>query len=197
MVDKIQRGQKAVGLIYSGATWEQVARLMGFSVTHIREAVRESLTEKEYNMVRERAHQNKRRLVLISKSRKFQKRQVASVSETFTLIEMGENAIRTLGENLYVPDFCIEELEKLSEFFREADTTLKAINSNKVNIMMNEDDRSVVDVITMSKRSKKIVALCCKLYKEGYDVQLIINEKGKAIMEYFFFQNITLKVDII
>lgn len=170
-VDLQERAKEAKRLILAGATWEQAGKIINCSSESLHKAARETWTKEEYNVVKKKAQENKRQLTKMS--REHGKGRCVIVSETFSLIEMGEREIRKYGRDLFVPAFCVNELEQLAKFNDEAGKTLDVVIRKA----------SIVPIEVEDTRSKKIIALCHKLYDEGFNVQLLVNSRGRELIK--------------
>lgn len=168
------------------ATWETVAEVLGVTPKTIRGYVSASYSKKSYYrelIAKEKAN----REALLAQAREVisdeDEVDEVIVTETGALIKKGSAGIMDESLPIFVPFFCIRELEKLSRNCLEAEKVLAYYGSGRIttiNLRYREELFSEPSFAVSKSRTIGIVALVCELWTQGYKVRLSTTSKEVA-----------------
>ena len=102
------------------------------------------------------------------------------VVETGYLLNVGVSGFFNESLDMYMPSFCINELEKLSNVSKDARDLLSAIYSTRRINLINLKEEVLFEDPTFEIRKKRsigVVSVCCDLYAKGFKVRLLTNSK--------------------
>lgn len=179
---------KAINMINGGASWEQVCKNLYFCKSYIQKIIKGTYkTEKDYNNLLAKAKANKKAIdeasrVIIDTESDSEEDEVKEVIvvETGYLMKKGVEGIT--GENLdiFIPHFCIRELEKLAKSHKIAKKVLlmfcETITITPINLMRREEILEK-PAGPAKIRTYGVVAVCCYLWRKGYRVRLLTNSR--------------------
>lgn len=182
------RVKKAINMINCGATWNQVCEALNLSKGYIQKIVKRTYkTEKGYNNLLAKAKANKKAIneaasAITDTESNCKKNNVKEVVvvETGYLLNKGYEGILEEGLELFIPYFCIKELEKLTYCLRDAEPIINMLYRTNaitpINLwgkeqLFEEPSESVKD------RTYGVVAVCCYLWNKGYHVRLMTNSR--------------------
>lgn len=182
------RSKKAIKMINNGATWDEVAQVLGVCKEYARQIVKSHYkTRKAYDKLLSKAKANRRAM------RKKEEKSTEDVFrnenddsnnndknnnevvvvETGYLLKEGFRDVISEDYATCLPLFCLSELQKLSYSLKNAESLIETIY----------DERNVVPISLRGKemcfnepnehvknRSYGVVALCCYLSLKGYTV---------------------------
>lgn len=180
--------KRAKTMIYAGATWESLTIAFGKSESTLRRKIKASYkTEGGHKRLLEKARENSR---LAKEAR--EKMGVPTdeedikeiiVTETGYLLDHGVQGIMNESLDIFIPHFCVYELEKLARSYASASEVLTLHYSTKrlttINLrgkeLLFEDPASIV-----KKRTIGVVSVCCELFCQGFKVRLLTNSREIA-----------------
>ena len=183
---QIEKDVKSIQKAVANGTatnWKQLAEELGLTTQKVKTSLAShpiiyKRVEEKLKLNKE-ANKNKGKKVCNNKKSvtpKDQMEKVITITETSALMVSLQNCMAT---PVVVPDFCIRELEKLSDDSEEAKLALTTIFSVKgwlTTRKLNRDLETVLVKINaddkLKSRSIAIVALACYYYTEGYIVTL-------------------------
>lgn len=200
------RAKKIIRMVNaSGMTWEEISEALGLSIKYIQLLARKHYkTETGYKKLLDKARVNKKakakvkavRLITpVSEAESKKEEREVIVTETGYLLCTGASKILSEELDVYIPFFCVKELEKLSRDSAVAEEVLKmhystermtSINLKGREVLFEEPRKSVKD------RTMGVVALCCYLWSMDYRVRLLTN--SKEIQELAEMQGIDISV---
>ena len=168
-----------------GQTWEDISREMELSVPYLQKLVRKHYaTEKRYNNLLHKARENKKvkgetksiqPVVEINTPKKLEE---VILMETGYLIEYGLEAFLE-SIPIFIPQFCINELEKMSSDMQVAKDVLLFIYSSDVikttNLRGKEVDYWTNVPFLVKNRTKGIVSAANYLKEKYGNVRVITN----------------------
>lgn len=178
------RAAKAIKMINGGKTWEDVSEYLGLSIPYIQKLIREHYTRaKNYNNLLKKARENK------SKQKKVaeilpEPIEEALVVDTGYLMEVGISALNQACP-LYIPKFCLIELEKLSANYKIAKDILIAIHSTHSTQVINLRGNEVLfeePSTPVKDRTKGIVAVATHLWCLFPNVRILTNSREVEIL---------------
>ena len=127
--------KRSIGMINAGKTWEECSEILGHSVAYLQKIVRESYkTPTRYNNLLKKARENKKTAEMQSVTEEIEPVNVEEEEEVI-LVETGyllENGISVITGNvlpIYIPSFCLRELDKMARDDIKAEEILLVINS--------------------------------------------------------------------
>ena len=203
---QIEKDVKSIQKAVANGTatnWKQLAEELGLTT----QKVKTSLASHPiiYKRVEEKLKLNKEakkaKKVCNTKSvtPKDQMEKVITITETSALMVGLQSCLAT---PVVVPEFCIRELEKLSDTSKEARDALETIFSVKgwlTTRKLNRDLETVLvkvyDEDKLKSRSIAIVALACYYYTEGYIVTL--KTHTGEIVRLMRKQNLDVTIDFV
>lgn len=166
------RCNKAISLINKGKTWEEVSKILDLSVPYIQKLVKlHYKRDKAYNNLLAKARENKKAKIqdfIVSEDI-----NEVIVTETGYVMKVG---VPNEALDMYIPAFCIGELEKLANRSQEAvDFLTVCWETSKVRCI-NIRGREMLykqPSFPVKNRSKGIVAVAIELIKMGFKVRLL------------------------
>ena len=183
--------KKAISLINSGKTWEEVSDLLGNSVAYLQKIVRESYkTPTRYNNLLKKARENKKTAEMQSVTEEIEPVNVDVVNEVeeeeeVILVETGyllENGISVITGNvlpIYIPSFCLRELDKMARDDIKAEEILLVINSIHISTTnLKGIEREYIKVLPttpVKDRIKGITAAAVYLSTQYPHVRVLTN----------------------
>ena len=186
------RAKKAIDMIRNNsATWERAAEDLDYSVSHIRKIVKEHYkTETGYKKLCNIAKSNKANLkranaVAFNADPEdlLENTKVATevvVVETGYLLDNGMASLVEMGLDVYIPAFCIKELEHMVDSYSAAEELLTLYWSTHLITSINLRGHEVLRVdpiIPVKARSKGVVATAVELDSLGLKVRLLTNSR--------------------
>ena len=184
------RAQKAIRMINAlNATWEEVAEAVSLAPKTIQRIVKEHYkTPKGYNNLLAKARANKKakeqaeEIIRDSSVEEGTEKKVKEVivTETGYLLDVGVNGILKESLDMYIPYFCIGELEKLSKSYKNAEEILTLFWSTRKITSINIRGKEVLyedPIIPVKDRTEGVVAVCVELDRMGYKVRLLTNSR--------------------
>ena len=199
MYDVTAMTRKAIRLIYrEGATCEDLSEMFGLSIGHIQRCVHKSYSRKGnyQNLL------NKARLNKAAKQQAEAQKAEPEIIEEVILVDSGfvmRAGVKWLMQQslpLYIPAFCLRELERISEEnpvaeqvlnFFWATRRMSSIELNGKEILLKEPSKPLE-----KPRSRGVVAVAVKLYSLGKKVRLYTN--SYEVMKLALEQE-TLRID--
>lgn len=182
MYDVTAMTAKAIRLInQENATWKELSETFGLSKGYIQKCVHKSYSrEGDYQNLLEKARQNK----ASKQQAEAQKAELEIIDEvilvdTGFIMRAGVKWLMQQSLEIYIPAFCIRELEYLSKTSPVADQVLtffwstrrmSSIELNGNEILLKEPDFSL-----KKARSRGVCATAVKLYSLGKKVRLYTN----------------------
>lgn len=170
---------KIKNMIFHGATWEEISSKMGYSITHLQRTVKATYTNvKWYYKLLEKARANKTAKESVENN--FNTIHEVVVVETGYLLERGVNGLLGHCLQVFIPSFCIRELENLSKTYPVASevltaywatTSVNAINLTGKEVLYKEP------AIPVKSRSYGIVAVAVELESQRKKVRLFTNSR--------------------
>ena len=201
------RATRANKMIYNAmATWEDVAEVIKFSVTHCRKIVREHYKSKTaYNKLLAKARENARlkkeadKLISVEvdadevktddaevdtevkaddESKTEERKQVVLV-ETGYMLDVGLPGILNESLDVFMPSFNLKELEKLTRSVQVAEEILTLYYSTYriTPVQLKEEELFSKPVELVKPRTVGVVAAACHLWANNYRVVLKTNSK--------------------
>ena len=156
------------------ADWDDVSAEFGNCTVYLQRIVKKTYTrEGDYRNLLKKAQKNKQAKVTSTADV-----NEVVVAETGYLMDLGFNNVLGSGLPVYVPNFCINELEKLSKSYAEANDLLNiywGLNGLETVDIRWKEQLHVVPSYSVKNRSWGIVAVCVFLINSGYKVRLYTN----------------------
>ena len=193
------RASKTIRMINGGATWEDVADALDLSVAYVQRIVKENYKrEKSYNNLLAKAKANKKakaeaETIIATEEDAPQKVKEAIVVETGYLFDRDVEDLE--GEDVFLPAFCVKELEKLRPSYEVAGQVLAKIRVSRIFTTLNLRNREEIFEYPnyfVKDRSVGVIACCCYLWARGYKVKLLTN--SREIEELAMIQGISIDV---
>ncbi|MBO6243415.1 MAG: hypothetical protein J6O41_02450 [Clostridia bacterium] len=194
------RALRAIQIINKkNGTWEDVSNALNLSKPYCQRIVRQHYKrEKNYNNLLKKARENK-------KAKKISKEEITLktnsneteviVTETGYMLDKGIVDLSSQSLKVYVPYFCLQELEKLSNVKKEAEQLLMFYYSTRgiecINIR-GKEYLNTYPTVLVKPRTIGVVALCVYLHKKGYKVRL--HTKSKEIVNLAKLQNCNFNI---
>ena len=182
MYDVTAMTRKAIRLIYrEGATWEDISEMFGLSIGHIQRCVKNSYSRKgNYQKLLMKARLNK----AAKQQAESQKAEPEIIEEvilvdTGFVMRAGVSWLMQQSLPLYIPAFCLRELERMSKESSVAEQVLtfywstrrmSSIELNGKEILLEEPKFPL-----RKARSRGVVAAAVKLLSLGNKVRLYTN----------------------
>ena len=165
---------KTIKMIRSGATWQEVSELMCYSIGYL-----QSLCKAYY-----KRPENYRELLDMAQSNNKAKKEAKNVVddeviviETGAIISKGWQWIVSQDIKIFMPLFCISEIDKISESNPRAEEVLLGLyGTNLVNLIrMTRKQETLFSEPKWCPRDRSIgvVSLCCQLWAEGKHLRLV------------------------
>ncbi len=165
---------KTIKIIRSGATWQEVSELLDYSIVYLQRLCKTHFKRPE----------NYRKLLELAQSNKKAKKEAKNVVddeviviETGAIISKGWQWIVSQDIKIFMPLFCISEIEKISERNPRAEEVLLGLyRTNIVNLirMTRKQETLLSEPKWCPKdRSIGVVSLCCRLWTEGKHLRLV------------------------
>lgn len=174
----------AIRMINGGKTWEEVSEYLKISIPYIQKLTREHyIRPKNYNNLLKKAKENKANQKKVAEILPEPIEEVLVV-DTGYLMETGVSAINQECP-LYIPKFCLNELEKLSASYKIAEDILLAIYSTNSLQVINLRGREVLfkePSTPVKDRTKGIVATAAHLWSLFSHVRILTNSKEVEIL---------------
>lgn len=174
----------AIRMINSGKTWEEVSEYLEISIPYIQKLTREHYTRpKNYNNLLHKARENKSKQKKVAEILPEPIEEVLVV-DTGYLMEVGISALNQECP-LYIPKFCLNELEKLSTSYKIAEDILLTIYSTHSIQVINLRGREVLfqePSIPVKDRTKGIVATATHLWSLFPHVRILTNSREVEIL---------------
>lgn len=221
--------KRVIGMINSGKTWEECADFFGHSVTYLQKIVRESYkTPTRYNNLLRKARENKKANEQLSISNTEASKvedvevveKVETAEESFEVIDEFEEAeeevilvetgylleagISVFTQNvlpIFIPSFCINELDKMAKDNEKAKEIIMAIMST-TNAVQQTNLRGYEYVYIRRpsfeyKSRSKGIAAAAKYLAECYPhVRVLTNSyEVVRILEEQYCENINVILD--
>lgn len=164
-----------------GATWEDLAEMFGLSIKTLQKYVRESYyREGDYKNLLKKARLNKAAKQM-SEAVLTQEIDEVILVDTGFLMHAGVAWIMQQSLDIYIPAFCIRELEGLSKSHQEAEDLLTYYWSSRriapIDLYGEEKLWEEPVVPVRKPRIRGIVAVAVKLASLGKKVRLYTNSK--------------------
>lgn len=190
---------KAIRMInQENATWEDLSEMFGLSIGHIQRCVRNSYSRKgNYQNLLMKARLNK-----AAKQQAESQKAEPEIIEEVILVDTGfvmRAGVKWLMQQslpLYIPAFCLRELERMSRKDPVAEQVLtfywstrrmSSIELNGKEILLKEPSKPLE-----KPRSRGVVAVAVKLYSLGNKVRLYTNSFE---VEQLALEQETLRID--
>ena len=212
-MSKQTKVKRTIGMINAGKTWEECSEILGNSVAYLQKIVRESYkTPTRYNNLLRKARENKRAKELEQQKttaedvERVEKVEAAESIEVFDefeedeeviLVETGyllEAGISVFTQNvlpIFIPSFCINELDKMAKDNEKAKEIIMAIMSTNAVQQTNLRGYEYVYIRRPSfeykSRSKGIAAAAkylaecyshVRVLTNSYEVERILKEQN-------------------
>ena len=199
MLDVTAMTAKAIRMINrEGATWKDLSEMFSLSIVHIQRCVRNSYSRNgDYQNLLEKARQNK-----AAKQQAESQKAEPEINEEVILVDTGfvkRAGVKWLMQQslpLYIPAFCIRELERMSEessvakqvlTFYWSTRRMSSIELNGKELLLKEPKSPL-----RKARSRGVVAVAVKLYSLGKKVRLYTNSFE---VEQLALEQETLRID--
>lgn len=199
-MNKETKGKKIIHMINrEGADWLDVSKALGHTVQYCQKLARSQYkTETGYNKLLAKAKANKKAKEEAKKLLELNKPTVTEVvvTETGYLMTVGVDGIEKISSDIYVPRFCIKEMEKLARESSVAEEVVKYYFESREITAINLKGREELFVEPqeyLKDRSLGVVALCYFLWLRGYNVRLLTT--SKEIRELAKLQNLGILID--
>ncbi len=171
-----------------GFTWEQVAESLGVTPKTIRAYVSSSYTRRKSFYKELLAVEKANRETLLAQAKEVlandgDEIDEVIVTETGALIKRGSAEVLAATLPIFIPLFCIRELEKLSASCLEAEHILAFYGAgglNTVNLRYKEELFCEPSFPVTKNRTIGVVAVCCELWVQGYKVRLLTSSREVA-----------------
>lgn len=221
-MSKQTKVKRTIGMINAGKTWEECAEILENSVAYLQKIVRESYkTSTRYNNLLRKARENKRAKELEQQKttaedvKIVEKVEAAESIEVFDefeddkeviLVETGyllEAGISVFTQNvlpIFIPSFCINELDKMAKDNEKAKEIIMAIMSTNAVQQTNLRGCEYVYIRRPSfeyKSRSKGIAAAAKYLAECYPhVRVLTNSyEVVRILEEQYCENINVILD--
>lgn len=188
------RANKAIAIINAGGTWKDVELAVKVSKSRIQTILREHYSASGggkspwYKKLLKKARENEkaREAEKVQAQVEGQQEDVTGFPKEVVVVETGylldTRAAGVLNESLdvYIPFFCINELEKLTNSYATAEEILTLFWSTQRIISINLRGREELyeePNYPVKDRSKGVIALCVELDSLGYRVRLMTNSR--------------------
>lgn len=202
--------KKAISLINAGKTWEECSEILGNSVAYLQKIVRESYkTPTRYNNLLRKARENKKANEQMSEPMvkdvevkveaaesievfdEFEEDEEVILVETGYLLEAGISVFTQNVLPIFIPSFCINELDKMAKDNEKAKEIIMAIMSTNAVQQTNLRGYEYVYIRRPSfeykSRSKGIAAAAkylaecyphVRVLTNSYEVERILKEQN-------------------
>ena len=202
--------KKAISLINAGKTWEECSEILGNSVAYLQKIVRESYkTPTRYNNLLRKARENKKANEQMSEPMvkdvevkveaaesievfdEFEEDEEVILVETGYLLEAGISVFTQNVLPIFIPSFCINELDKMAKDNEKAKEIIMAIMSTNAVQQTNLRGYEYVYIKRPSfeykSRSKGIAAAAkylaecyshVRVLTNSYEVERILKEQN-------------------
>lgn len=178
------RATTAIRMINGGKTWEDVSEYLGISIPYIQKLTREHYTRpKNYNNLLKKARENKSKQKKVAEILPEPSEEVF-VADTGYLMVVGPSVLNQVAP-LYIPMFCLYELEKLSMTYEIAKDILLAIHSTSSIQIINLRGREVLfeePSTPVKDRTKGVVATATHLWSLFPHVRILTNSREVEIL---------------
>ncbi len=180
--------KRAKTMIYNGATWEQLTEHFGKAESTLRKKIKASYKdENKHKRLLEKARENTRlareaQAALDIPSEKEDIKEVI-VTETGYLLDNGIQGIMNESLEIFMPHFCLRELDKLTRAYAAAEDVLTMFYSTNRITTINLNGKEILfenPAYVAKKRTTGIVSLCCELFAQGFKVRLLTNSREVA-----------------
>lgn len=198
---KTTKAAKIVAMINAGATWTEVAEAFKHSERYVQVLAKSKYkTDTGYNKLLAKAKANKKAKAKANELIQPEKNVVEEVSEVIVtetgyLLCTGMSGLTSESLDIYIPYFCVRELEKLSRASSVAEDILTMYYASRRMTSVNLRGKEVLfeePKIPVKDRSKGVVALCCYLWGMGYRVRLLTS--SREILELAEMQGIDISI---
>ena len=211
--------KKAISLINAGKTWEECSEILGNSVAYLQKIVRESYkTPTRYNNLLRKARENKKANEQMSEPMvkdvevkveaaesievfdEFEEDEEVILVETGYLLEAGISVFTQNVLPIFIPSFCINELDKMAKDNEKAKEIIMAIMSTNAVQQTNLRGYEYVYIKRPSfeyKSRSKGIAAAAKYLAECYPhVRVLTNSyEVVRILEEQDCENINVILD--
>lgn len=211
--------KKAISLINAGKTWEECSEILGNSVAYLQKIVRESYkTPTRYNNLLRKARENKKANEQMSEPMvkdvevkveaaesievfdEFEEDEEVILVETGYLLEAGISVFTQNVLPIFIPSFCINELDKMAKDNEKAKEIIMAIMSTNAVQQTNLRGYEYVYIRRPSfeyKSRSKGIAAAAKYLAECYShVRVLTNSyEVVRILEEQDCENINVILD--
>lgn len=221
-MSKQTKVKRTIGMINAGKTWEECAEILENSVAHLQKIVRESYkTPTRYNNLLRKARENKRAKELeqqkttaedveivekveaaesIEVFDEFEEDEEVILVETGYLLEAGISVFTQNVLPIFIPSFCINELDKMAKDNEKAKEIIMAIMSTNAVQQTNLRGYEYVYIKRPSfkyKTRSKGIAAAAKYLSECYPHVrvLTISYEVQRILEEQKCENINVILD--
>lgn len=184
---------KMVAMIRGGSYIEEVAQKFELSVSYVYKLLKENypvrrelysnLLKTSRENKKKRAEETKALSEPMSENAAMSNQEEVVVLETGYMLAVGVKAIEDIlkeGLDVYVPFFCVKELEKLSRSYHDAEALMTVHwQSGKITSLNLKGKESlyVEASYPIRQRSKGVVSVCIELASKGFRVNLYTNSK--------------------
>lgn len=198
MLDVTAMTAKAIRMINrEGATWEDLSEMFSLSKGYIQKCVHKSYSrEGDYQNLLNKARQNKDAKQQAESQKKEQEIEEVILVDTGFVKRAGVKWLMQQSLPLYIPAFCIRELERMSRkdpvakqvlTFYWSTRRMSSIELNGKEILLKELSKPL-----KKPRSRGVVAVAVKLYSLGNKVRLYTNSFE---VEQLALEQETLRID--
>lgn len=198
MLDVTAMTAKAIRMINrEGATWEDLSEMFSLSKGYIQKCVHKSYSrEGDYQNLLNKARQNKDAKQQAESQKKEQEIEEVILVDTGFVKRAGVKWLMQQSLPLYIPAFCIRELERMSRkdpvakqvlTFYWSTRRMSSIELNGKEILLKEPSKPL-----KKPRSRGVVAVAVKLYSLGNKVRLYTNSFE---VEQLALEQETLRID--
>ena len=198
MLDVTAMTAKAIRMINrEGATWEDLSEMFSLSKGYIQKCVHKSYSrEGDYQNLLNKARQSKDAKQQAESQKKEQEIEEVILVDTGFVKRAGVKWLMQQSLPLYIPAFCIRELERMSRKDPVAEQVLtfywstrrmSSIELNGKEILLKEPSKPL-----KKPRSRGVVAVAVKLYSLGNKVRLYTNSFE---VEQLALEQETLRID--
>ena len=198
MLDVTAMTAKAIRMINrEGATWEDLSEMFSLSKGYIQKCVHKSYSrEGDYQNLLNKARQNKDAKQQAESQKKEQEIEEVILVDTGFVKRAGVKWLMQQSLPLYIPAFCIRELERMSRkdpvakqvlTFYWSTRRMISIELNGKEILLKEPSKPL-----KKPRSRGVVAVAVKLYSLGNKVRLYTNSFE---VEQLALEQETLRID--
>ena len=177
---------KMVEMINKGSFVEEVAKEFEYSLGYVYKLLREHYPVKKssYSKLLAKSREHKQKQVQVALSQPMSEEDNSSkqkeviVTETGYMLVTGVNGILNESLDIYVPYFCLKELDKLSRSCQVAKElmTMHWTTNRVAPINLRGHEELYVDpTYPVKNRSRGVVATCVELVSKGFKVRLLTN----------------------